>query len=66
MLIMIRTAIEIWVGKYVKLDARKNLRGKFTHGCGITTNTYTGASYVKIEICDGAYNADGTQFKYNN
>ena len=55
---------QIWVGKYVKLDA-ENLKGNYPW-LWITTNTYTGASYVKIEICDGAYNADGTEFKYNN
>ena len=28
----------------------------------VTTNTYIGASYVKIEICDAAYNADGSVY----
>ena len=50
---------QIWVGKYVKLD-KDNLTGY--PWLWLTTNTYTGASYVKIEICDGAYNADGTKF----
>lgn len=49
-----------WVGKYIKLDT-DHLK-KFPWLI-ITTNTYTGASYVKIEICDGAYNADGTKFE---
>ena len=52
---------QMWVGKYVKLDA-DSLKGNYPW-LWITTNTYTGASYVKIEICDGAYNADGTEFQ---
>lgn len=51
---------QMWVGKYVKLDA-DNLKGDYPW-LWITTNTYTGASYVKIEICDGAYNADGSRY----
>lgn len=51
---------QLWVGKYVKLDG-DNLKGDYPW-LWITTNTYTGASYVKIEICDGAYNADGSDF----
>lgn len=50
---------QIWVGKYVKLD-KDNLTDY--PWLWLTTNTYTGCSYVKIEICDGAYNADGTKF----
>lgn len=52
---------QMWVGKYVKLDA-ENLKGDYPW-LWITTNTYTGASYVQIDICDGAYNADGTRFE---
>lgn len=52
---------QMWVGKYVKLDA-ENLQGDYPW-LWITTNTYTGASYVQIDICDGAYNADGTRFE---
>ncbi len=48
-----------WGGKYIKLD--KDLVTKYPW-IWVTTNTYTGASYVKIEFCDGAYNADGTPF----
>ncbi len=48
-----------WPGKYIKLDT-ENL--KEYPWMWITTNTYTGCSYVKIEVCDGAYNADGTEF----
>lgn len=51
---------QLWVGKYVKLD-KENLTGY--PWLWLTTNTYTGCSYVKIEICDGAYNADGTEFQ---
>ena len=51
---------QIWVGKYVKIDA-DNLKGDYPW-LWITTNTYTGCSYVKIEVCDGAYNADGSEF----
>ena len=51
---------QMWVGKYVKLDA-DSLKGDYPW-LWITTNTYTGASYVKIEICDGAYNADGSRY----
>lgn len=29
----------------------------------ITTNTYWGVDFVKVEICDAAYNADGTAFE---
>ncbi len=29
----------------------------------LTTHTYTGASFVKVEICDAAYNEDGTPFE---
>ncbi|MDE6567884.1 MAG: cellulase family glycosylhydrolase [Lachnospiraceae bacterium] len=43
-----------WVGKYVTLD-KESLK-KYPY-LWVTTNTYTGASYVKIEICDAAYNA---------
>ena len=50
-----------WVGKYVKLDT-ENIKGDYPW-LWITTNTYTGCSYVKIEVCDGAYNADGTEYK---
>ena len=50
----------MWVGKYVKLDADA-LKGKY-HWLWVTTNTYTGCSFVKIEICDGAYNADGSRY----
>lgn len=50
-----------WVGKYLKVDG-ENLKGDYPW-LWITTNTYTGCSYVKIEICDGAYNADGTEFQ---
>ena len=51
---------QMWVGKYVKLDADA-LKGKY-HWLWVTTNTYTGCSFVKIEICDGAYNADGSRY----
>lgn len=49
-----------WTGKYVELDA-ENVKGSYPW-VWITTNTYTGCSFVKIEICDGAYNADGTRY----
>ena len=54
------TRRQMWVGKYVKLDADA-LKGKY-HWLWVTTNTYTGCSFVKIEICDGAYNADGSRY----
>lgn len=43
-----------WLGKYLTLD--KESLSKYPY-LWVTTNTYTGASYVKIEICDAAYNA---------
>lgn len=48
-----------WRDKYIKLDV-ENLADY--PWIWVTTNTYTGASYVKIEVCDGAYNTDGTEF----
>lgn len=51
---------QMWVDKYVKVDADA-LKGKY-HWLWVTTNTYTGCSFVKIEICDGAYNADGSRY----
>ena len=48
-----------WLGKYIKLD--KDYL-KDNPWVWITTNTYTGCSYVKIEICDAAYNKDGSEF----
>ena len=52
---------QFWTGKYVKL--RDEVKGDYPW-VWVTTNTYTGASYVKIEVCDGAYNADGTEYQY--
>lgn len=52
---------QFWTGKYIKL--RDEVKGGYPW-VWITTNTYTGASYVKIEVCDGAYNADGTEYQY--
>ncbi len=49
-----------WVGKYIELNPEYLEKYPWVW---ITTNTYTGASYVKVEICDGAYNADGTKFE---
>lgn len=51
---------QMWGNRYLKLDA-ENLKGDYPW-LWITTNTYTGCSFVKIEICDGAYNADGSDF----
>ncbi len=51
---------QFWDGKYLKLEPEFL---KDHPWLWLTTNTYTGASYVKIEVCDGAYNADGTEFK---
>ena len=53
-----------WFGKYVKLD-EENLKGKYPW-LWVTTNTYTGCSFVKIEICDGAYKADGSKYVYKS
>lgn len=50
-----------WDGKYIQLD-REALVDNDMPWLWVTTNTYTGASYVKIELCDAAYNADGTEF----
>ncbi len=60
----------MWVGKYIKLDREVLVDGVMDKKGDVivypwlwlTTNTYTGASYVKVEICDGAYNADGTEY----
>lgn len=49
-----------WKGKSITIDKSK-LTGGYPW-LWVTTNTYTGASIVKIEICDAAYNADGTKF----
>lgn len=48
-----------WVGKYIELD--KDALAKYPW-VWLTTNTYTGVSFVKVEVCDAAYNADGTEF----
>lgn len=48
-----------WKDKTITIDKSK-LTGGYPW-LWITTNTYTGASIVKIEICDAAYNADGTK-----
>lgn len=48
-----------WVGKYITLD--KEALAKYPW-VWLTTNTYTGVSFVKVEVCDAAYNADGTEF----
>lgn len=49
-----------WQGKYIPLD-RKLLTTDHPW-LWVTTNTYTGASILKVEICDAAYNADGTKY----
>lgn len=49
-----------WNGYYIDLDEKYLAKYPYLW---ITTNTYTGASYVKIEICDAAYNADGSKFE---
>ena len=49
-----------WVGKYINLDT--DALGAYPW-VWLTTNTYTGCSFVKIEICDAAYNADGSKFE---
>lgn len=48
-----------WIGKVL------NLNPKYLEKYPVlllTTNTYMGADFVKVEICDAAYNADGTEF----
>lgn len=49
-----------WIGKVLSLDktALENYPVLI-----ITTNNYLGADFVKVEICDAAYNADGTPFE---
>lgn len=49
-----------WKDKTITIDKSK-LTGGYPW-LWVTTNTYTGASIVKIEICDAAYNADGTKY----
>lgn len=49
-----------WKDKSITIDKSK-LTGGYPW-LWVTTNTYTGASIVKIEICDAAYNADGTKY----
>ena len=49
-----------WVGEYVEIDSEL-VSGDYPW-IWITTNTYTGASYIKIEICDAAYNSDGSEY----
>lgn len=49
-----------WQGKVL------NLNSKYLEKYPVlilTTHTYTGASFVKVEICDAAYNEDGTPFE---
>ena len=50
---------QIWKDKYVQLDKEALT---VLPWLWVTTNTYSGASYVKIEICDAAYNADGSVY----
>lgn len=49
-----------WIGKCLKLDPEilKNYPVVL-----LTTNYFMGVDFVKVEICDGAYNADGTDFQ---
>lgn len=49
-----------WNGYYIDLDMKFLEKYPFLW---VTTNTYTGASYVKVEICDAAYNADGSKYE---
>ena len=50
-----------WLGEYIELD--KDLVTSTHPWIWITTNTFTGAIYEKVEICDAAYNADGTAYQ---
>ena len=48
-----------WIGKVLNLNA------KYLEAFPdvlITTNTFLGVDFQKIEICDAAYNADGTEY----
>lgn len=48
-----------WIGKVM------NLNPKYLESFPdvlITTNTFLGVDFKKIEICDAAYNADGTEY----
>ena len=48
-----------WIGKVLNLD--KNALEAYPVLL-LTTNNYLGVDFVKVEICDAAYNADGTPF----
>ena len=48
-----------WIGKVLNLD--KDALNAYPVLL-LTSNNYLGVDFVKVEICDGAYNADGTPF----
>ena len=48
-----------WIGKVLNLD--KNALEAYPVLL-LTTNNYLGVDFVKVEICDAAYNAGGTPF----
>lgn len=48
-----------WIGKSLSLD--KDALETYPVLL-ITTNNYLGVDFVKVEICDAAYNADGSRF----
>ncbi len=51
---------QFWKDKYILLDEEMLAEEPWIW---ITTNTYTGASIVKVELCDAAYNADGSKYE---
>lgn len=48
-----------WQGKTLKLNTRYLENDPVIL---ITTNTFLGVDFVKVEICDAAYHADGSEF----
>lgn len=51
-----------WVGKVLNLNPEYLAKYPYVY---LTTNTYMGADFVKVEFCDSAYKADGTKFESN-
>jgi aryl-phospho-beta-D-glucosidase BglC (GH1 family) len=49
-----------WIGKTLELNTEYLERYPVVL---LTTNTYMGVDFVKVEICDAAYNSDGTEFE---
>ena len=49
-----------WIGKCLSLNSEIL---KTYPVVLITTNYFMGVDFVKVEICDAAYNADGSEYQ---